>query len=531
MLIKHFQKQIAGNNMNKDGILKQIIKSDYFPLLLVVLLKIGLHLTTINRYGYFIDELYNIDAARHLSYGILEFSSLGPSIYAGWISMFGVSMASIRLLALIPGVITVLMAGLIAGELGGKRFAQFMTSLLVCLGPVWLAFNSFLGCDGFDQAVSAAFLFLIIRILKTGNQKLWIAAGIVAGIAILFKQTLLFYGLALFISLLLTKERKVFLNGYLWVGVLCGILVLTPQIIWEFQHDWPLLEYWSIYAQYRTYHASAPEFIAMQILLYNPFAAPLWIAGCCNFIFSKKMEKYKTLGLLYIFLMPVCFFFHVKAYASAAIYPVLFAGGFILLEEYFETCWKKNIRLAYSGLIILTALIILPHGLPVFNVQNQAKYYHLFSFINEKVKFDGFAQMTLPEFMADRIGWEERVKAVADVYNTLSDEEKKKTSIYAGYNGFAGAIDLLGKKYNLPDVICGHASYYLWGYGSQRPQTIITVQVPCESLSSVCDDVRIGGYIPFIPYAMPYNNNKPICVCRKMKFSIENIWPLTKHYD
>jgi hypothetical protein len=517
--------------MNNDSILKRIMGNEYTPLLLVVLLKLILHLITLNRYGYFIDELYNIAAAKHLSDGFVEISPLGPLIYAGWISLFGPSMASIRILALIPGLIAVFLAGLITKELGGKRFAQFMSALAVCLGPVWLALNSFMAYGSFDLAITAAFLLLVIKILRTGNQKLWIATGIVAGIAILFKQTLLFYGLALFISLLLTKERKVFLNAYFWAGVLCGLLVLTPQIILEFQHDWPLLEYWSAYARYRTYHASITEFTGMQILLYNPFIAPIWIAGCCNFIFNKKMEKYKTLGLTYIFLMLICFIFSVKAYMSAAVYPVLFAGGFILMEEYFETGWKRNFRLAYYGLIILTALLILPNGLPVFNVQNQVKYFQLFPTINRNVKFDSFAKVTLPEFMADRLGWEERVKAVADVYNSLSDEEKKKTSIFASYYGFAGAIDLLGKKYGLPDVLCSHLSYYLWGYGNQRPQILITVQVPCESLSSVCDDVRIGGYIPYIPYAMPYDNDKPICVCRKMKSGIEDIWPLTKHYD
>jgi hypothetical protein len=527
----HFRKKITGNNMNRDSILKQIIRSDYFPLLPVVLLKIILHLITLNRYGYFIDELYNIDSAKHLSSGFVELSSLGPLIYAGWISLFGYSMTSIRILALIPGIITVFLAGLIAREFGGKRFAQFMTALVVCLCPVWLAFNSFLGCDGFDQAVTAVFLLLVIRILKTGNQKLWIAAGIAAAIAILFKQTLLFYGTALFISLLLTKERKAFLSVYFWVGVFCGILVLMPQIVWEFQHQWPLLEYWSVYAKYGTYHASPAEFTFMQILLYSPVAFPIWLAGCCNLIFNEKMKNYRTLGLLYIFLMPICLFFHVKPYLGAAIYPVLFASGFILLEEYSVSGWKEKFRWAYSGLIILTALLAVPHGLPLFDVQNELRYFRFFSSMNSQVKFDSFMKDDLPEFIADRLGWEERVKAIADAYNNLPHEEKNRTAIFVINRGFASAIDVLGKKYNLPDALCGHASYYLWGYGNQRPENLITVHVPYEALKPMCNEIEIGGYLPFVPYAMPYNNEQPIYICRKMKYSIESIWPTTKHYD
>jgi len=175
--------------------------------------------------------------------------------------------------------------------------------------------------------------------------------------------------------------------------------------------------------------------------------------------------------------------------------------------------------------------LVAPHGIPVFNIQNQSKYFHFFSLINEKVKFNSFPQEVLPEFIADRLGWEERVKAVADVFNALSDEEKKKTSIYVVNYGFAGAIDLLGKKYNLPDSLCGHLSYYLWGYENQRPENLITLHVPYEVLKPICGEVKIGGYLPFVPYAMPYNNETPIYICKKMKYSIEEIWPSTKHYD
>ncbi|HON58402.1 MAG TPA: glycosyltransferase family 39 protein [Smithella sp.] len=517
--------------LKDNRVWQRIVANDNFPLLIVVLLKVLLHLLTINRYGYFIDELYNIASARNLSSGFVEISHLGPMIYAGWISVFGHSLFSLRMLALIPGVITVVTAGWIARELGGKRFAQFMTSLTVCLGLVWLAFNSFLGCDGFDQAASAVFLLLLIRIFKTGNQKLWMAAGIAAGVAILFKQTLLFYLPALFLGLLLTKHRRSFLNGHFWAGVLCGLLVLTPQIIWEFQHHWPLLEYWSVYARQRTYHASWHEFVMMQVLIYSPAVVLVWLAGVLNFLMNKKMSDFKVFGFLYIFLLLICFLGHVKAYVTAAIYPVLFAGGYIGMEELSDKAWMKTVRWVFSVIIIAVLFLSLPHALPVFNVQNQARYFQLFSFANRHVKFDSFAQVELPEFMADRLGWEERVRAVAEVYHSLPPDQRKKTSIYAHYYGFAGAIDVLGKRYGLPDSLCGHLSYHLWGYKQQRPENLIVVQVDGESLKGICEVVEIGGYIPFIPYAMPYDNGKPIFVCKKMKLSIEELWPLVKHYD
>jgi hypothetical protein len=176
-------------------------------------------------------------------------------------------------------------------------------------------------------------------------------------------------------------------------------------------------------------------------------------------------------------------------------------------------------------------ILALPRALPLFNVQNQAGYFQILPAINEQIKLYSFSKKDLPEYMADRLGWEERVKAVADVYNRLPDEERERTSIYVINYGFAGAIDLLGKKYNLPDSLCGHLSCYLWGYGNQKPENLITVHVPYEALTPICDEIKIGGYLPFVPYAVPYDNETPIYVCKKMKYSIERIWPMTKHYD
>jgi hypothetical protein len=373
--------------------------------------------------------------------------------------------------------------------------------------------------------------------LKRDEPKLWLLVGILAALALLCKYTLLFYGTALLCALLLTPYRKHLLTPHFWLAVLAGLTLLLPHIIWESIHCWPLLEYWAHYLQWRTYHAPVQEFILMQILLFNPLALILWICGLVYLWTGKSMKPFRVFGFLYIFLMLLYFIISAKAYMSASIYPVLFAAGSILYEKiHLRYRHKVLLRMAgyiYLGLTLSLGLLLIPLSLPLFDIETEVGYYKTLSFITGQVKFDNEKTAQLPQHLADRLGWEERVKAVADVYRSLSPEEKKHTVILTAYYGFASAINLLGRKYALPPALSGHLSYYLWGPGKNGEdiKTIITVQIPLSRLSGLAEQIIEAGRIRLPPQAMPFDQNSPIYICRKLYMSLPVLWPSTKHYD
>ncbi len=518
--------------MIKLQTLKKTLIGEIAVLSYLAMIKLIMHLLTANKYGYFCDELYTIACGKHLMFGLVDMPPIVPflSIVSG--SALGYSLFSIHILPAAAGALTVFMAGLTAKEMGGGRFAQFITAVTVLLGPVWLAFNAMFTYDSFDQLFTITFFYLIARLLRTGNEKLWIAIGAAAGIAVLTKYTMLFYGIPLVIGLILTKNRKYFLSPFFWLGGLAALIITAPQIIWEYQHGWPLLEYWGNYSKFRTFISSPIEFIGMNIMAYNPFSFPLWLSGIIYFFFMKEARDFRLFGIIYITSLVIFYFTNSKMYMSAALYPILFAGGGILLERTLHGRLKSWIKFAYLSLVIAMGIISLPNGLPVFSPDGMAWYFSGQSKMmgNVSVKTDNSKLEELPLYYAYRFGWEETVKKIADIYYNLTPEERAGCMLFTGDYGDAGAIDLLGKKYNLPDTVCGHLSYALWGLHDNTGKTAIVIDIPVKQLDKMYDHVSEMARIN-VKYSMPWRRNLPIYICRGLKRPINETWPGLKHFD
>ena len=173
---------------------------------------------------------------------------------------------------------------------------------------------------------------------------------------------------------------------------------------------------------------------------------------------------------------------------------------------------------------------MIPNGLPVFSPQGMARYFAGAAFLNKNVKTDNAKLDSLPQIFADRFGWPERVKAVADVYSSLTPEEKKMCMIYTGDYGNAGAIDILGAQYGLPKAVSSHLSYALWGYGNNTGEVTITINIPGSALTGLFKEVTLVKTLR-LDYVMPWGNNAPIYLCRGPRYPLEHIWPSLKHYD
>src|SRR5438270_8756445 len=93
--------------------------------------KLLLHIfTSVRNYGYFRDELYYLDMARHLDWGYVDCAPL-IALYAKLALLMGGSLTAVRLLPAMAGTALVALSILIAREFGGGRFAQFFAGLAV----------------------------------------------------------------------------------------------------------------------------------------------------------------------------------------------------------------------------------------------------------------------------------------------------------------------------------------------------------------------------------------------------------------
>ena len=245
------------------------------PLLVVLLLKCGLALAFAGRYGWQRDELYYAVAGRHLQGGYVEFPPVTALLSAAARLLFGWSLVGFRAFAILAGAATIVLAALVARELGGARKAQTLAAALVAFSPILLATNGLFQPVSFDQTATMLVLWLALRLaLGRGS---WLALGIAVGVGLETKYTLALV-LVLLIAGFALWRRDVLASRGLVLGVAVAGVLMVPNLIWEAGHGW-ISVHWFLHPPGSATDESRPQYIADFLLQTNPFAVPVAVAG------------------------------------------------------------------------------------------------------------------------------------------------------------------------------------------------------------------------------------------------------------
>jgi 4-amino-4-deoxy-L-arabinose transferase-like glycosyltransferase len=267
-------------------------------------LKLILHLYAGRYYGYFVDELYNLALARHLAWGYVDVAPMIALVGRIEIALFGSSLSAIRLAPALAGAGLVLLTGAIARELGGHRFAQGLAALCVLLAPGILALDHFLNVNAFEPLCWMGCALVLIRIVNTGDERLWVWFGLIAGIGLETKHSMLIFGFALVAGAALTPQRKHLLNRWLWLAGALAFLLFLPNLLWNIQHHFPFLELQeNIRRDGRNVSLTFGSFFGQEILAMLPLSAPVWIAG----LWWLLRSRYRALALAWAIATAIIF--------------------------------------------------------------------------------------------------------------------------------------------------------------------------------------------------------------------------------
>ncbi|MDQ3588794.1 MAG: glycosyltransferase family 39 protein [Actinomycetota bacterium] len=494
-------------------------------LVYLALAKLLLHLLTADDYGYFRDELYYMAAGERLDLGYVDFPPFVAIVAAVTRWLLGDSLLALHLFPVLAGVMVVVLTGLMARELGGGRFAQGMAALATLVAPSFLVMGTFLSMDAFDQLWWVLASYFLLLILKREKPRLWLVFGLVAGLGLLTKITMLYFGFAVFVGLLLTPARRHLLTPWPWLGGVVASAFLLPYVFWQLRHGWPTLEFWADYGE-KVDPASPLEFLIEQVVMMQPPTLPLWLAGLYYFFFSGDGRRFRLIGWIYIILLVIFALQNAKFYFLAPAYPVLFAAGAFVVERF---VWRRSrgwLKGAYAAILLMSGIVFAPLVVPLLPADTLANITGGGAGIKQERREEG----RLPQHFADRFGWENMVATVAGVYQGLPPQERSRACIFTGNYGEAGAIDFFGSKYGLPGAISGHNSYHVWGPGDCTGEILISVGVPRSDLETAFQDVEQKDTVR-CEYCMPDEDNLPVYVCRDPKVSLREVWPQVKHFD
>jgi len=497
-------------------------------LLTLSAIKFLVHLLTSEQYGYFRDELYYIATSKHLDFGYVDFPPLIALVTRLVRGTLGESLLALHLLPALAGAVLVFLTGWMARQFGASPFGQGLAALATLIAPQFLGVNTILSMDSFDILFWGFALYILILIFKDENPKTWLWFGLVVGLGLTNKVTLLYFSLAMVIGLALTGQRKNFRSAWLYGGGVIAVAFLVPYLIWNAMHGWPTLEFWGAYGN-KVYQASPVEFFLQQILIMHPFTFPLWAMGLLYF-FSKRGATYRSFGWMYLVLLVLFMLQHAKNYFLAPIYPILFAAGAIFFEQSVEVNHRRAwLKPAYVSLLVIGGIVIAPLAVPV--LPSDATVSYVRSLSGNTVKSETFDTGVLPQHFADRFGWEEMTARVAEVYHSLPAADQASACIFTGNYGEAGALEFYAPSYGLPHVISGHNNYYIWGPAGCSGETVILIGAgDLQDLQEVFSDVREVSRT-HCTYCMPFENNLPIYVAHGLNAPLQELWPGVKNFQ
>ncbi len=502
---------------------------DHALLLLFFLLALAIHLPLIGRYGFFRDEFYYIACSENLAWGYVDHPPL--SIALLWLSrqIAGDSILAIRLLPVLAGAVGVFLTGWMCRRMGGGGFAQANAMSAWILSPYFLFVHHIYSMNGFEVLVWSSAAAILIHIVDHERPKHWWLLGLVLGLGLLNKISVLWFGLGLTLGLVLTGRRRWLRTRWPWLAVCLAGLIFMPHLVWQAAHGWPTLEFLRNAVLLKMVATSPLDFLLQQVLTMNPFLAPVWLAGLIYLFLVKDGRPYRLLGIVFLSVLLLLMVSGTSrpGYLAPA-YPMLLAAGGVWLERVLTRVrwgWAKPVGLTF---MVAGGLTVVPTGLPILPVDTYVRYADA---LGMQVSSQERSRLgRLPQHYADMFGWDELVDVLSEVYHTIPLRDRDQAGIFTRNYGEAGAIDFLGRREGLPRAISGHNNYWFWGPRGYTGEVMLLLGGSEEAYRELFEEVEQVAATR-CDYCMPYENDVPIYLARRLRPTLDAIWPGLMHFE
>ncbi len=493
-------------------------KSADWPIIILALLNIALHLVGTNNLEYHRDELLYFSLGLHPSAG---YATVPPLI--GWVAflmqnLFGYSVLAVRLFpALLSGAMILLVASM-ARELGGSKYAAFLSALGLSISIFFMRSYFLFQPVHIEIFLWTLCIYLIIKYLNTFKSTFLLYFGIAAGFALLNKYLALFLFTGLVVIIPFTQYRNIFRQRMFWIGIATGFLIFLPNLLWQVINGFPVFNHMSELYDTQLVYMDAPLFLTEQLIM--PFAGSVFtIAGLYFLLTDRNIRKFRFLGFLAIFVIGGLMLMKGKSYYTLGIFPLLIVSGAVAYDHWFNRVWVK---IVFPVILVLITIPVVPIGIPVLG-QTGLKNY--FKALDEKYgidlgrRFEDGSIHSLPQDYADMLGWEELTALADKGYNMISD--KAASFIYCENYGEAGAVTIIGKKYGLPEAISFHESFNFWYPKEFNPDITSLIYINNEmgdDIKNLFSKITIIGKISD-PDAREYGTTVYLCEDPVMSFN------------
>jgi hypothetical protein len=470
------------------------------------------------QYGYHRDELYFLEAGpHHLAWGYVDQPPLTPALAAFGNWLLGASPTAIRVVPALVMGLTVILTALCARELGGGRVAQTIAAVAGATVPEWLGGGHLLSTTPLDTLAWGALLYVVIRIIRRDEDRLWLAAGAIAGVGLLNKWNLAFLAVALALGLLFSSERGRLRSPYLWAGIAIAALIWLPNLIWQAQNDWPSLTMLRHLHHENVDDGNQAAFIPAQVLYVGFAVLPIWVAGLVHLARNPATRPYRGIAIAYGLLVAWSLASAGKPYYISGMYVALIGAGAVATEGWLQR--RAGRFPSYRALLVAILILAVPTvvlALPVL----PARTLHDTNL--QDINYD----------LGEQIAWPRMVDQIADAYRSLPAGERRRAVLFTSNYGEAGAIDRYGPALGLPTAYSGHNSYWYWGPPpGRRSPAVVAVGLPRSYLLRYFAHVDLVGRLSNGLGVSDDEQHAPLVICHGQRARWPALWPQLRHFN
>lgn len=476
-----------------------------WPVVLVAGAMVAGLLAVSGRYGFHGDEMYYVVAGRHPAFGYVDQPPLTPLLSAASAALLGVTPTAVRVLPTLEMGLVVVLVALMARDLGGSRRAQILAAVTAALSG-YLAAGHLDTTTEPDLLAWAVILWLAVKLLDGGDERLWLVVGVTAGIALENKDTVLFLAAGLAVGLVLARRWDVVRSPWAWAAIGIAVLLWLPTLVWQASNGWPQVTMASQIAGYAA--ANRAQLVSFLWLFTGPLLFPVSAIGFVWILRAKAAGPWRALALAAVVALALVVVTGGKPYYVIGTAALFMASGGIVVDRWLVRGHERLKAAGFAVVAAVSGLLVVVLTLPILPLAT-------------------FARTSLPTAFpdtADQIGWPQFVATVEQVVAALPPQERAHAVILADDYSEASPLVLLGS--GLPPVFSGHNAYWDWGpppedrtvvvhVGDWRPTDWSHYFVGCRVAAHI--DNGLG-----IPSS---EQGEAVTVCTGTRASWTTMWP------
>lgn len=453
------------------------------------------------RYGWHRDELYFLEASKHLDWGFVDQPPFTP--FVAWLAnrVAPGNLAVLRLLPAIAAGATAVLGGVLARELGAGRRTQILSTAAVAGSGFLLGVGHLLATATFDLLAWMAMLWVAARLLRTGEPRWWVAFGAVAGVALLNKDLAPLLTIVLLAGIAIERRWALLRTRWLVLGGALAVVIAAPNLIWQATNDWPQLQMARALSD-RLAVENRVTLLPLQVLFAGPLLAGLLIRGSRWLGRDPEARPFRPLLWAWPAGVVLALVTAGRPYYVLPLTITVLLAGIVASERRGPDRWLP-------WRVAVNTALTLPLSLPLLPLSTMST----------------IGADSVNQAVAETVGWPELADQVATIVDALPAADRGHIVLLTGSYGEAGALDRFGPARGLPPAFSPHNNYWYFRQPTDDDATVVAIRFPLALLEPRFDECE---HVADVDNGLDVENEaqgQPIIVCRGLQDTWDDVWP------